>query len=201
MKPNLETIIKILSLKGDCKYTQESVTQLQHALQCATLAEACGASKELITACLFHDIGHLVHNLGEDGGNRRFNNHHEYLSVKYLKHLFGKAITEPILLHVEAKRYLCAIKPDYFSTLSPASQINLELQGGVFSPQTAAQFIHKPYAKEAVQLRMWDNQAKVIGKKTPDLKYFTKIVYQAMVISNIGNVLSSKFISATGVNH
>lgn len=194
MKPNIETTIKILSFKGHHQYGQEPVSQLEHALQCATLAEAAGASKELITACLFHDFGHLVHDLGEDAATRGFNDHHEYRSVRYLKHLFGDPITQPIRLHVEAKRYLCAIQPNYFATLSPASQRSLELQGGVFSPEAANQFIHHPYAKDAVQLRIWDDQAKVIGKKTPDLKYFTKIVYQAMVISNIANVLSSKFI-------
>ena len=174
MKPNIETIIKILSLKGHQQYGQEPVSQLDHALQCATLAETSGASKELITASLFHDFGHLIHDLGEDA---------------------------PIRLHVEAKRYLCAIKSNYFAILSPASQKSLELQGGVFSSEAATKFINQPYAKDAVKLRIWDDQAKVIGKKTPDLKYFTKIVYQGMVISSIANVLSSKFISSTEVNH
>ncbi len=201
MKPNIDTIINILSLKGHQQYGEESVSQLDHALQCATLAETSGASKELITACLLHDFGHLIHELGKDAANQEFNDHHEELSVKYLKHLFGESVTEPIRLHVEAKRYLCAIKPNYFSILSPASKKSLELQGGVFSTDAATKFINQPYAKDAVKLRIWDDQAKVIGKKTPDLKHFTKIVYQGMVITSIANVLSSKFIHSTEVNH
>ena len=195
MKPDIETVIKILSLKGHYQYGQESISQLEHALQCATLAKLAGASHELIVACLFHDFGHLIHNLGEDAANKGIDDHHEYRGVEYLKHLFGKDVTEPIRLHVQAKRYLCATKPNYFATLSPASQCSLELQGGVFSSNEAAQFIQQPYGEEAAKLRIWDDQAKVVGMKTPDLKYFTKIIYQTMIISNISNVISDKFCS------
>ena len=193
MKPEIETIIKILSLKGHCQYGQEPVSQLQHALQCATLAELAGASNELIIACLFHDFGHLIHDLGEDTTNKGINDHHEYRSIKYLKHLFGEAVTEPIRLHVEAKRYLCAIQPDYFATLSPNSQASLELQGGVFSSDAATEFINQPYAEDAVQLRIWDDQAKVVGMKTRDLKYFNHIIHEIMFITNIAKTINNKF--------
>ncbi len=193
MKLDIETILKILSVKGHYQYGQEPVSQLKHALQCATLAALARASNELIVACLFHDFGHLIHYLGEDAANKGIDDHHEYRSIKYLKHLFGEAVTEPIRLHVEAKRYLCAIKPNYFAALSPASQQSLELQGGAFSSDAAALFIHQPYAEDAVQLRIWDDKAKIVGMKTPDLKYFTKIIYQTTIISNIGNIMSNKF--------
>ncbi|MGD1804383.1 phosphonate degradation HD-domain oxygenase [Dapis sp. BLCC M126] len=193
MKLDLETILNILSFKGHSQYGQEPISQLKHALQCATLAELGSASNELIVACLFHDFGHLVHNLGEDAAKKGINDHHEYRSIKYLKHLFGESITEPIRLHVEAKRYLCATKPNYFATLSPASQRSLELQGGAFSPDAADEFIQQPYAEDAVQLRIWDDQAKVVGMKTPDLKYFTQIIYQSIIISNIANTMNNKF--------
>ncbi|MGK7921850.1 MAG: phosphonate degradation HD-domain oxygenase [Trichodesmium sp.] len=193
MKLDIETIIKILSLKGHYQYGQESVSQLEHALQCATLAELAGANNELIVGCLFHDFGHLIHDLGENATNKGINDHHEYRSIKYLKHLFGEAVTEPIRLHVEAKRYLCAIKPDYFATLSPVSQASLELQGGVFSSDAAAEFINQPYAEDAVQLRIWDDQAKVVGMKTRTLKYFNHIIHEIMVISKISNTMNHKF--------
>ena len=193
MKPDIETILKILSFKGHSQYGQEPISQLEHALQCATLAELARASNELIVACLFHDFGHLVHNLGEDAAKKSINDHHEYRSIKYLKHLFGEAVTEPIRLHVEAKRYLCATRPNYFTTLSPASQQSLELQGGAFSSDAAAEFIQQPYAEDAVQLRIWDDQAKIVDMKTPDLKYFTQIIYPTMIVSNITNIMSNKF--------
>ncbi|OZH53098.1 phosphohydrolase [Hydrocoleum sp. CS-953] len=193
MKLDIETILKILSFKGHYQYGQEPISQLKHALQCATLAELAKANNELIVACLFHDFGHLVHNLGEDAAKKGINDHHEYRSIKYLKHLFGEAVTEPIRLHVEAKRYLCATKPNYFATLSPASKRSLELQGGAFSTDAAAEFIQQPYAEDAVQLRIWDDQAKIVGMKTPNLKYFTQIIYQTIIVSKIANIMNNKF--------
>ncbi|MEM1172396.1 MAG: phosphonate degradation HD-domain oxygenase [Cyanobacteria bacterium P01_H01_bin.35] len=193
MKLDIETILKILSFKGHYQYGQEPISQLKHALQCATFAELARASNELIVACLFHDFGHLVHNLGEDAAKKSINDHHEYRSIEYLKHLFGEAVTEPIRLHVEAKRYLCATKPNYFATLSPASQQSLELQGGAFSSDAAAEFIQQPYAEDAVQLRIWDDQAKIVGMKTPNLEHFNRIIYETILVSNIANIMSSKF--------
>ena len=37
----------------------EAVSQAEHALQCATLAERAGCSDSLVVAALLHDIGHL----------------------------------------------------------------------------------------------------------------------------------------------
>ncbi|MGD1704299.1 hypothetical protein [Dapis sp. BLCC M229] len=87
MKPDIQTILKILSFKGHHQYGQEPISQLEHALQCATLAELARASNELIVASLFHDFGHLIHDLGEDAANKGIDDHHEYRSIKYLKHL------------------------------------------------------------------------------------------------------------------
>lgn len=176
MHSNLETLINLLSTRGHAQYGCEAVSQLEHALQCATLAEFAGRSPELITACLLHDIGHLIHNLGEDVAERGVDDRHEYRALPYLEPLWSAAVTEPIRLHVEAKRYLCAADPTYWDTLSPASQISLKLQGGVFSAAAAETFICKPYAKDAVQLRLWDDCAKVPHQSTPDLDHFKSIL-------------------------
>ena len=41
------------------------VNQRAHALQAALLAEQAGCDAALVTAALLHDIGHMVHDLGE----------------------------------------------------------------------------------------------------------------------------------------
>ena len=171
MKP-IQTISHILSTHGHAQYGREAVTQQQHALQCATLAEAADAPATLITACLLHDFGHLVHNLGEDAAERGIDDRHEARALPYLREIFSQAVTEPIRLHVNAKRYLCAVDKDYWATLSPASKLSLELQGGIFSAAEAEQFIQQPYAPDAVKLRIWDDLAKDPEKSTPDLNHF-----------------------------
>jgi predicted HD phosphohydrolase len=96
--------------------------------------------------------------------------------MPYLRGLFSPAVLEPIRLHVDAKRYLCATDAGYWNRLSEDSKRSLELQGGVFSAADAAQFIARPYAADAVSLRLWDDQAKVKGMATPGLQYFFKLM-------------------------
>lgn len=176
MKLNLDEIFDIFTTRGHAQYGGEPITQLEHGLQCATLAKEHVASHELITACLFHDLGHLLHNLGENPTEQAIDDRHEYEGAKCLEQIFSPAVTEPIRLHVEAKRYLCAIDPNYRASLSENSESSLILQGGAFSSEEAAMFIGKPYAREAVKLRIWDERAKVFGLETPDLNSFVAIV-------------------------
>lgn len=175
MKPTIEDMIRLFSESGSQMYGGEAVSQLEHALQCAALAEAAGETKELVIACLFHDLGHLIHDLAENAVESGLNDHHEYRAIPLLRQLFPPAVTEPIRLHVEAKRYLCAVKPGYWESLSPTSQRSLELQGGVFSHESAQNFICQPYAADAVQLRIYDDQAKVVDLSIPDLNHFAQI--------------------------
>ncbi|MBV9826291.1 MAG: HD domain-containing protein [Alphaproteobacteria bacterium] len=157
---------------GDDQYGGERVTQLAHALQCASLAEEEGASATLITAALLHDVGHLLHDLGESPAARGIDDRHEDRGRFWLSHWFGEAVTEPVRLHVNAKRYLTATDTGYFATLSAGSVRSLQLQGGPFTPELATGFIALPYAPEAVRLRRWDEGAKVLGRVTPDLEHF-----------------------------
>jgi phosphonate degradation associated HDIG domain protein len=176
MKLTLDKIFDIFATRGHAQYGGEPITQLEHGLQCATLAKQYSVSPELITACLFHDLGHLIHDLGENPTEQAINDHHEREGSKCLEQIFSPAVTEPIGLHVEAKRYLCAIDPNYRASLSENSESSLILQGGAFSREEAAIFIAKPYAKDAVKLRIWDDHAKVVGLETPDLNSFVAIV-------------------------
>ncbi len=181
MKSDLTRIVDILLTKGDAQYGTEAVSQLEHALQCATLAETNNSSPELITASLLHDFGHLVHNLGEDAAEKGIDDRHEYRALGYLKTIFSDAVTEPIRMHVNAKRYLCAVNTDYWDSLSPASKTSLELQGGIFSPAEAKEFISQPYSSDAVKLRIWDDLAKMKGLRTSNLEYFIPVVEESII--------------------
>ncbi|OCR00200.1 phosphohydrolase [Oscillatoriales cyanobacterium USR001] len=171
-KATLTEILHILRSRGHEQYGGETVTQLEHALQCATIAKEQNASPELIAACLLHDFGHLIHSLGENAAENGINDRHEYRAIPWLEPLFPAAVTEPIRLHVQAKRYLCAVNPTYFAELSPNSQQSLTLQGGIFSPEETATFLSLPFAESAIQLRLWDEQAKISGQITPTLDDF-----------------------------
>jgi phosphonate degradation associated HDIG domain protein len=172
MKYTLTALLDIYRQRGQAQYGGEAISQLDHALQCAALAEANDQPAKMIAACLFHDLGHLVHHLGDDPALRGIDDRHEHRAIPVLKHLFPNAVTQPIQLHVEAKRYLCAVDQAYWDSLSPASKRSLELQGGVFTPDAATDFIQQPYAPQAVQLRRWDDLAKDPEQVPPNLNHF-----------------------------
>jgi phosphonate degradation associated HDIG domain protein len=170
----IDQIFERFELHGSDDYGSDRVKQLEHALQCAALAEEEGAAPTLIAAALLHDIGHLIHDLGAGPAARGIDDRHEVLGREWLAQWFGEAVTEPVRLHVPAKRYLTGADPGYFATLSFGSVRSLELQGGPFSPESAADFIGMPYAADSVRLRRWDEGAKIPGKPTPDLAYFRR---------------------------
>ena len=107
----IEQICGCFDRHGGNDYGGERVRQLEHALQCAALAEAEGAEATLITAALLHDIGHLIHDLGDSPGARGIDDRHELRGREWLARWFGEAVTEPVRLHVNAKRYLTATRP------------------------------------------------------------------------------------------
>jgi phosphonate degradation associated HDIG domain protein len=170
----LNRIDKLFAERGSAEYRGEAVTQLEHALQAATLAERDGLAPEGIAAALLHDIGHLLHGHGEDCAHQGIDDRHEELGVRFLKRSFGPAVTESIRLHVAAKRYLTAARPDYFDRLSPASIQSLELQGGPMSTDEVREFEAEPYFSLAVKVREYDDCAKVVGQITSPLAHFHK---------------------------
>jgi len=154
----------------------EGVNQTDHALQAGWLAERAGAPPSLVVAALLHDIGHLIHDLPEDIAEQGIDTEHESLGSAWLSRFFGPDVTEPVRLHVEAKRYLCVAEPGYFDRLSEASILSLKLQGGPHDDEEARAFATEPYAEAAVKLRHWDEEAKVLGMKTPDLAHFEPLI-------------------------
>ena len=172
MALSIADIESVFARRGGEQYSGEPVSQLEHALQSAQLAELAGADDELVTAALLHDLGHLLNEQGESPTLRGIDDLHQYFALPFLRGLFSERVLNAIQWHVDAKRYLCATRSDYRASLSEDSKRSLELQGGVFSADQAQAFITRPHAEEAVQLRQWDDLAKEGGRTTPALSHY-----------------------------
>ncbi|HVJ23482.1 MAG TPA: HD domain-containing protein [Burkholderiales bacterium] len=175
----IEDLIKLYEVKGGREYEGEGISQLEHALQSAQFAEQAGAAPALVCAALLHDVGHLLNDKGETPTLRGVDDLHQYAALPFLRPYFPEAVLGPIRLHVDAKRYLCATRPDYYERLSVDSKRSLKLQGGVFAPAEAERFIGQPHAADAVQVRLWDDAAKVRGAATPGLAHFEPLLREA----------------------
>jgi phosphonate degradation associated HDIG domain protein len=171
----LADIEKLFSAHGHIEYGGENVTQLEHALQAAQLAESERAGDELVTAALLHDLGHLLNLQGDSPTERGIDDQHQYFAIPFLRPLFPSAVIEAIRLHVDAKRALCALEPEYYEALSADSKRSLTLQGGIFARADTDAFMAKPFAANAVRVRRWDDAAKVPGQPTPPLSHYLAI--------------------------
>ncbi len=176
----VEKIRKLFDTRGSSMYAGEPVTQTEHALQAAFAAEQTGESPELIAAALLHDIGHLLHQHDENCAEEGIDDLHESIGAQWLVQYFPVEVTEPIRLHVAAKRYRCAIDAEYHSQLSPASVLSLRLQGGPFVQQERTTFESNPWHGAALRLRSWDEAAKIPGFETPELNHF--LIYVKRVL-------------------
>jgi phosphonate degradation associated HDIG domain protein len=167
MKSSLAYLADLFQEKGDLHYEGEGVTQLAHAWQCGLLAKAEGASSELQLAAWLHDIGHLLSEKEGSPSTYGHDDRHEYVGGNYLLSIFSEEVSQPVLMHVLAKRYLVTTCSDYCEALSADSIRSLELQGGTMSKNECSQFIALPFAKDAVSLRRWDDLAKNTDLKMP----------------------------------
>jgi phosphonate degradation associated HDIG domain protein len=158
----VDEIFALYRRRGGERYG-ERVTQLDHALQCAALARSDGASDALVAAALLHDFGHLIDDRGHMAKRQGMDDAHEAVGADALSAWFGPDVTQPVALHVAAKRYLCTVEPVYLQTLSPASQLSLRLQGGPLAPREADAFKALPFADDAVRLRRWDDWGKALA--------------------------------------
>lgn len=159
-------VVDCLRRHGGLSYEGEGITQLQHAWQCARLAQRAGAAPALQLAAWLHDLGHLLTGLRGSPTLRGIDDRHEALGAAVLREQFGPAVSEPVALHVSAKRCLVATGSDYASGLSADSVRSLALQGGPMDEAECAAFLALPMARDAMRLRVWDDLAK-----QPDWRY------------------------------
>lgn len=169
MLNDVDDAFDLLERRGGGAYGLSDVTQLEHALQAAALAEARDLSPALVIAALFHDIGHLLPAEDVALADRGVDDVHEIAGAEMLTRLFGPDVVEPIRLHVPAKRWLCYVEPGYFDRLAADSVRSLVLQGGSMSGEESAEFARQPHASAAADLRRIDDEAKVQGLQTPGL--------------------------------
>jgi gamma-butyrobetaine dioxygenase len=162
-----EAIGELFAGPGARDYLGEPVTIGTHMLQAGALAEAARAGTALVAAALLHDIGHL---------RRETDARHGEAGAAWLGQWFGEAVTEPVRLHVPAKRYLCAVEPGYFGLLSEESVRTLARQGGPMTPAEAAAFEALPHARDAVSVRRWDDEAKDRAVTPPGFAHFAPLL-------------------------
>jgi len=172
--PTTREILRLFAHSGDSAYGHEAVSQLEHALQAALLAEQADAAPHQIVAALLHDLGHLLHGLPDDAPDHGIDDLHEDLAARWMRSRFDARIVEPVRLHVAAKRYLCAVDSTYESQLSVPSKTSLALQGGPMSAEEVREFSQSPFCEAAVALRRWDDAAKVGALPTPGLDHFAQ---------------------------
>lgn len=176
MRSISDEIRQIYEMRATKQYGLSNVNQQQHALQAAAMAEANGENAALIAAALVHDIGHMIHDLGENPADAGIDDKHEALGAVWLEDHFGPDVTEPVRLHVPAKRYLCTVDKTYFSRLSEDSVTSLKLQGGLMSADEVKAFEANPHAQAAVRLRKLDEAAKDPDMPTPPVAHFMSYV-------------------------
>ena len=159
-----DEVLGLFATQGSNSYT-EQVTMEEHARQAAALARAEGASDARVLAALLHDIGHFLDEPDSEFGVTD----HGTSGGVWLAERFVEEVSEPVRLHVAAKRYRCFVDPGYQSRLSSASVGTLRLQGGPMSTDEAEAFEAEPHADGALAVRSWDDGGKVDGLDVPPL--------------------------------
>lgn len=176
-------VLQLFAERGESAYGGEVVTQREHAIQAAYFARQAGASDSVVVAALLHDVGHLLHDLPDDAPEQGVDDLHEELAAKWLAERFGPDVVEPVRLHVQAKRYLCATVPGYYDALSEPSKISLRLQGGPMGPEETEAFRTLPYGEDAATLRRADDSAKIEDFPVPDVEDYIPSIEKVLAKS------------------
>jgi phosphonate degradation associated HDIG domain protein len=186
----VDAIAELFASEGAADYLGEPVTVAAHLLQAGARAEADGAPPALVAAALLHDVGHLrgadadVHAVELSGRELMagHDNNHGDRGAQWLSaQRFPVSVTEPIRLHVAAKRYLCATEPSYFGQLSEASVYTLSVQGGLMTDAEAREFEREPHAADAIAVRRWDDQAKDPSADVPDFDHYRRLLASLLI--------------------
>ena len=173
-----DEIMSFYEQNGGEEYAGEKITQLEHMVQAAQLAEEQGYDEETVLAAFMHDIGHICEAGHGDNEMGEFGiKDHEEIGADYLKEKgFSKKVVRLVQSHVEAKRYLTFKNPDYYNHLSEASKKTLEYQGGRMEEDEANAFEHYPLFDLIIKMRKWDEQAKIEHKPLPALVHYRDMI-------------------------
>ena len=172
----VDYIIGLFHQMGDQSYLGEAISQAEHGLQCAVVADQFNSPDHLVAAALLHDIGHFLHDFDEDCADQGIDSEHETVGAAFLGRFFPPELVEPVRMHVDAKRYLCAVEPDYFDMLSPASVLSLKLQGGPMNEEETAAFAASPHLADAITLRKCEEAGKNPGVHTPPIEHYRPLL-------------------------
>ncbi|MGJ3261470.1 MAG: HD domain-containing protein [Rhodospirillales bacterium] len=184
----VDSIFEALETAGTVQYGTEPITELEHALQIADIADEMSGDEELVLAALLHDIGRVAvrqdeisdtlvpDHMGKTGGGKG----HDEAGADLLKDYFSDRILSGIRMHVAAKRYLCTVEPKYRDRISGGSETTLRMQGGLMSDAELEEFRATPYSEDAVQIRRWDDMAKTPGKETRPLEHWRDMISRHM---------------------
>lgn len=153
-------------------YQIQASYRRSHAIQCALQAEQAGADEPFIAAALVHDIGHVFAAPAPVGLEEDYDDLHGKVAAYWLRNAFVEEVSEPVLLHVPGKRYLVTTRPEYMEILSSGSIDSLRRQGGPMSDDEVSQFEAMPHSDWGVEVRIWDDKAKVRGFELPAIERF-----------------------------
>lgn len=176
----VDFIIALFNHMGDREYLGEAVSQAEHGIQCAVMADQLEGKDTLTAAALLHDVGHFLHDYAEDCAEDGIDAQHEDFGADFLSRFFPENVVAPVRMHVDAKRYLCAVEPDYFDCLSPASVRSLELQGGPMKGDELNRFAASPHLNDAITLRRCDEGAKVANLQIPAIEDYRDLLQRVL---------------------
>ena len=179
----VDQLLELYAARG-AEHYGEDVSQSEHGEQCAHHARLDGADDAMIVAALLHDVGHLIQKQGADAADRGIDTHHERIGSGFLARAFPPTVTEPIALHVEAKRYLATVVPGYVDQLSAASLQSLALQGGPMTEAECEAFRNHPHHAAAMKLRSYDEMGKVVGVQIAPLSSYAPLL-RALAVETV----------------
>jgi len=153
-----------------------------HMRQCAALAQRDDAPPPLVAAALLHDIAYVLSPCAQADG--AFEADHARIGAAWVLRWFPPSVSEPVRLHVEAKRYLTSVEPSYGSALSGESDRTLGLQGGPMSHAESRRFHAQAHSASSVRLRRYDDLAKDPDFEPPGIENFFELLRSVLVKEN-----------------
>jgi 2-amino-1-hydroxyethylphosphonate dioxygenase (glycine-forming) len=176
-------IIQLYSEYGGEEYSGEKVSQLEHMVQAAQLAKSQGYDDDVVLAAFLHDIGHIAEKLTQYNAMDGFGvRDHESIGAAFLSDRgFSHRVTRLVASHVAAKRYLTLRDSAYYDQLSEASKRTLEFQGGPMSEEEADRLEEDILFREIIQMRRWDEAAKIEGQPLPSIDYYKQLIFQHLL--------------------